>query len=236
MAGVALATGLIPILIHLINRRRYVRVRWAAMSFLMAAHQRSAKRLWLEHWLLLATRMAVIVLFGMAVARPYLPASSLLPLRTSRVHRIILLDNSLSMNARTESGETRFSWAKRYALQRLDAFPSADAISLVTLAEPAEVVIEQPAYDRRFVRERLTGVEQTQRGTDTVGALTAAMQATMAACCASMMACTARRLAAATGPLSSPARSACSARTNPAASEKAIEACGRGLADRKRSR
>ena len=35
LAGAALATGLIPVLIHLINRRRHRRVSWAAMSFLL---------------------------------------------------------------------------------------------------------------------------------------------------------------------------------------------------------
>ena len=108
IAGLALLAGLIPILVHLINRRRYVRVPWAAMSFLLAANRRSARRIRLEQSLLLLTRIAVVVLLGLAVARPFLPALPLWPSHSSRVHRVLLLDNSLSMNARRADGATRF--------------------------------------------------------------------------------------------------------------------------------
>ena len=79
IAGIALLTGLIPVLIHFINRRRYRRVPWAAMSFLLAANRRSAKRVRLEQLLLMLARIGVIVLLGLTVARPYLPASALVP-------------------------------------------------------------------------------------------------------------------------------------------------------------
>ncbi len=175
IAGIALLTGAIPILIHLINRRRYRRVPWAAMSFLMAAHRRSARRVRLEHFLLMLTRIAVIVLLGLAIARPYVPASAILPGSSSRVHRVMLLDNSLSMNARIADGRTRFSAAYQYAVRLVDSFPQADAVSLVTLASPAEAVIAHAAYDRRFVREALAGIGPTQRATDTAGAAATAL-------------------------------------------------------------
>ena len=115
LASGALLLGLVPILIHLINRRRFVRGPWAAMAFLLAANRRSARRIQLERWLLLVTRVVVLVLFGLAIARPYLPASAVLPLPSSGVHRVLLIDNSRSTRARattpierspTEDGET----------------------------------------------------------------------------------------------------------------------------------
>jgi hypothetical protein len=174
IAGIALLTGLIPVLIHLINRRRYRRIPWAAMSFLLAASRRSAKRVRLEQLLLLSARIAVIVLLGLAVARPYVPASAVLPGSSSRVHRIVLMDNSLSMSAHGTDGRTRFAAAQQCATRLLDSFPPADAVSLVTLAAPAEAVIAHAAYDRRFVRESLAAIRPTQRATDSVGALSAA--------------------------------------------------------------
>ncbi|MCH8966489.1 MAG: VWA domain-containing protein [Planctomycetes bacterium] len=176
IAGIALATGLIPILVHLINRRRYRRVPWAAMSFLMAAHRRSARRVRLEQWLVLVMRIAVVVLFGLAVARPYFPASALSPLVSTRSHRVLVIDNSLSMSARTQGGATRFDLAKLGAQRLLDSFPRNDAVSIVTLARPAEALIAHPAYDRRFVREQLTAIRPTQREADVVGALAAAAE------------------------------------------------------------
>lgn len=175
VAGLAMATGLIPVLVHLINRRRYVRVRWAAMSFLVAANRRTARRVWLEELLLLLTRVTLIVLFGLAVARPFLPSSSALAFRSSGVHRVILLDNSLSMDAGMPDEASRFELAKRCAQGLLGSFAASDGVSIVTLARPAEAVIAEAAYDRRFARERLFSIHPTQRSTDTVGALDIAL-------------------------------------------------------------
>ena len=113
IAGIALLTGLIPVLIHLINRRRFRRIPWAAMSFLLAANRRSTKRVRLEQLMLMLARIGVVVLLGLAVARPYVPASAILPGSSSRVHRIVMVDNSLSMNAHGADGGTRFAAAQR---------------------------------------------------------------------------------------------------------------------------
>ncbi|MCP4591062.1 MAG: hypothetical protein GY842_09975, partial [bacterium] len=97
LAAGGLAAGLIPVIIHLINRRRHRRVEWAAMSFLLRATQRRARHIRLEQWLLFAVRVLVVVLIGTALARPYVTGSALSSLGRSHAHRIILLDNSGSM-------------------------------------------------------------------------------------------------------------------------------------------
>ncbi len=170
LATAAVATGLIPVVIHLINRRRYRRVRWAAMLFLQAAQQRSAKRVWMERWLLLLVRIALVVLFGLALARPYFPASALGAIGSTRGHHILMLDNSLSMNAGAADARSRFDRARSYAERWLEALPPGDAVSVVTMAAPGEAVIDFAAYDRRLVRERLSAIAATQRGVDIEGA------------------------------------------------------------------
>lgn len=176
LAGAALALGIIPIIIHLINRRRFRRVPWAAMTFLLAANKTSIRRMRLEQLLLLLLRIAVVVLLGLAVARPYAAASSLLGLGTSRVHHVVLLDNSRSMKAVDNTGKSRFDRAARAAADLVTSFPETDAVSLITLAEPADAAIGHAAYDRRFVRKKLSELTVTQRGTDTAGALARAIE------------------------------------------------------------
>lgn len=171
LAWAALLAGLAPVIIHLISRRRYARTPWAAMAFLVAANRRSTRRMRFEHWLLMCMRIGVILLLGSAVARPFLPASALLPSGFSRVHRIVVLDNSLSMNAKGSDGRTRFALAQETAANLLASFPPDDAVSLVTLASPAEAPIAQAAYDRRWARETLAGVTPTQGVTDVAGAM-----------------------------------------------------------------
>src|SRR5947208_16905567 len=65
----ALLVGL-PILIHILNRRRYKIVPWAAMEYLLAAMKKNRRRLKFEQWMLLATRCLVMLFLGLALARP----------------------------------------------------------------------------------------------------------------------------------------------------------------------
>ncbi len=69
IAGAAAALG--PIVIHLLNRRRYRTLDWAAMDFLREALQRSRRILQWRDMLLLALRVLCMLLFGLALAQPY---------------------------------------------------------------------------------------------------------------------------------------------------------------------
>jgi hypothetical protein len=70
--GLLLALPLIalPVIIHLINQRRYQSVRWAAMMFLLAANKMSRGYARIRQWLILACRTAAVAGLIFAVARP----------------------------------------------------------------------------------------------------------------------------------------------------------------------
>ena len=72
LAAAGLACIAIPIIIHLLMRRRRKPVMWGAMRFLLEAYKRQRRRLLLEKWLLLLTRCLVVALAGLAIARPLL--------------------------------------------------------------------------------------------------------------------------------------------------------------------
>jgi len=67
IAGGALASA--PILIHLINRMRFKRIRWAAMEFLLKSQQRNRRRLIIEQLILLLLRILLVLLTAFLVAR-----------------------------------------------------------------------------------------------------------------------------------------------------------------------
>src|SRR5437867_11279123 len=66
-AGGALVSA--PILIHLINRMRFKRIRWAAMEFLLKSQKRNRRRLIIEQIILLMLRCLMMVLAGLLLAR-----------------------------------------------------------------------------------------------------------------------------------------------------------------------
>ena len=69
VAGLIAATG--PIIIHLLNRRRFRVIDWAAMDFLRVALQKNRRVLQIRDLILLVLRVLCIALFGLALARPY---------------------------------------------------------------------------------------------------------------------------------------------------------------------
>src|SRR5215208_7156386 len=110
-----LAAAAAPLLIHLWSRHRFRESPWAAMQFLLAAMRKNARRLQLQHWVLLAVRTLIILLVVLAVAEPYgerLLAGS----GTAPIHKILVLDGSYSMAYRA-NGVTNFAKAKQLAAE-----------------------------------------------------------------------------------------------------------------------
>lgn len=92
----------LPILIHLINQRRFQTIRWGAMMFLLAANRMSRGYAKLRQWLILLFRTLAIAGLIFCVARPL--ASGWLGLTAGGRPdtTIILLDRSPSMRQQGE--------------------------------------------------------------------------------------------------------------------------------------
>src|SRR5260370_35671961 len=89
-AGGALVSS--PILIHLINRMRFKRIRWAAMEFLLKSQKRNRRRLIIEQMILLLLRILLVLLAAFLVARFLYGGVG--PRGASHV---VILDDTLSM-------------------------------------------------------------------------------------------------------------------------------------------
>lgn len=169
-----LAVG-IPIAIHLLNRRRYKTVEWAAMQFLLAAMKKNRRRLRFEQWLLLAIRCLVIGLMGLALARPAGCDSTTLSRLAGRgasLH-VIVLDNSYSMayEADRPGAKTNLDQAKKVAKRLVEQLSSGgDAVVLISAAAPASAMLAEPTYDLEAVSAAIDRVPQSASGTDLVGA------------------------------------------------------------------
>ncbi|MCP4846926.1 MAG: VWA domain-containing protein [Verrucomicrobiaceae bacterium] len=90
-----------PIIIHLLNRRRFKRIDWAAMDFLMEAQRLNRRRVKLEEFILLLLRCLAMGLIGLLLARPFLDVNPESFFRAGATERVIVLDDSLSMAARS---------------------------------------------------------------------------------------------------------------------------------------
>ena len=97
-------------IIHLLNRRRFRIVDWAATSFLLKASRESRGKKKLKHILILICRTLAIAALIFAIARPLL--GGFLGSGSGSVGTVILvLDRSASMETKAESGAQSYRQA-----------------------------------------------------------------------------------------------------------------------------
>lgn len=136
----ALGLMSVPIIIHLLNRRRFTVVRWAAMDFLLQAQKKNRRRVRIEHLLVLLLRCLVMALIALAVSRPVATSGAFagLPGVGDPVERIFLLDDSGSMSHRT--GRTSAWDRARQVVKRLvEDLEREDKSDLVTIVRASRL-------------------------------------------------------------------------------------------------
>lgn len=139
-----LALGSIPIIIHLLFRRRYRRIEWAPMKYLKLTIQRNRRRIQLEQLLLLLLRVAMILLLFFFLARPVMHAEGLggwLGGR-SRTSQILLIDDSLSMGL-AKDGKPALDRAKELASQLIEQSSAKDRFTLVLASRPRQPLLRE---------------------------------------------------------------------------------------------
>lgn len=180
----------IPIIIHILNRRRFKTVRWAAMEYLLQAMRKNRRKLKFEHWLLMAMRCLLIFLMGMALARPLgcenATVAALGGQRTA-LH-VFVIDNSYSMayepGGRADA-KSHLDQAKLMAKKLIDRLGAGnEEVMIITASSPIDknkttdphAATPKPTYDLQTARNAIDRIEQTAGGTDLDGALQLAIR------------------------------------------------------------
>ena len=99
----ALPLVALPIIIHLINQRRYQTIRWAAMIFLLAANKMSRGYAKLRQFLILLFRIFAVLMLVLFLSRPLAGGWLGWALSSAPDVILILLDRSASMGMRHSS-------------------------------------------------------------------------------------------------------------------------------------
>ncbi|HIQ22715.1 MAG TPA: VWA domain-containing protein, partial [Planctomycetes bacterium] len=148
-------TGLaLPILAHLISKKKYDVVHWGAMQFLELGRN-ARRRLRLEELLLLLVRMGLVALLVIALARPWV-AGGWLTRYVSKQDRdvVFVIDGSYSMGWQGE-GKTPHEAAVQWARDFLEELKTGDTVALIDARDRPRAVIEFPTSDLDAVRAAL---------------------------------------------------------------------------------
>jgi len=166
--------GAVPVIIHLLNRRRFRIVVWAAMDFLLATMKKNQRRIQLRDLILMLLRAFAIIFLALALARPTLAPGRLILGPQGEVAAVVLLDNSLSM-AYDTGPRTRFDLAKEQGVAVVEALPKGSSVALVLMNDDAVAEIPEPSHELAFVKAEINRQKRpTDAGTDVLEGLGAA--------------------------------------------------------------
>jgi hypothetical protein len=132
MAALAAA---IPIVLHLVNRRRAKQLPFPTLRFLKISVQKTRRRKRVHDLLLMLLRAAVLLLLAFGLARPAITRFGSLWGNASTAAAIVL-DNSASMGM-IDGDRPRFDAAVSAATQILDQLTDGDQVAVLPTCGPA---------------------------------------------------------------------------------------------------
>lgn len=172
LAWAAAAAVALPVLIHLLLRRRRGPVEWAAMDLLREAIRRVERRRRVERWLLLAVRCAVVACAGFAIAEPILGVPASVQGRRPRTV-VVVLDDSAASGERLADG-TSLGRSVALAREEVERLGDGDRVAVLTTTSFASAGAGPASLERRASLDRLRGTTTRPLPGDLAGALSAA--------------------------------------------------------------
>ncbi len=177
LMGAGAAAVSIPIIIHLLNKRRFRTVIWAAMEFLLAAQRRNARRLKLQRWLLLAVRCLAIMILAAGMARLVVDSSVLGGALGGQRAVVVVWDDSYSMGyakpgAADAAGQqgSAFDRSKRLIGDWLAKIDPSDEVMLIRASRGAVAPANKLTLDHATLGAAVRAAQVSDAGTDLAAA------------------------------------------------------------------
>ena len=165
-----LAAAAIPIVIHLLTRKRPKRIAFSSVEFLREVNVAQLRRFRLRELLLLLLRVLTIALLALALSRPAFKGALGKGGTDAASSVVLLIDRSASMGA-TESRTALSERAKQRARAVLDALESADEIQVVPFDARPQPLFPNATVDHGRASAGIEAIEPRPFTTDIEAAI-----------------------------------------------------------------
>lgn len=157
LSGLLLAG--IPFIIHLVNKKRAITLKFPTIRFVLESNKRVAKKFKLRQLILLLLRTLAIILLVFLFARPLLSSKeNALDYANMTRSTVIIIDNSFSMLYRDISGNF-FKSALASAESLITGQKNVDRAAILTTCENAGQSMEKLNYNKEELIDALKGVK-----------------------------------------------------------------------------
>ena len=165
-----LAAAAIPIVIHLLTRKRPRRIEFSSVEFLREVNVAQLRRFRLRELFLLALRVLAITLLALALSRPAFKGALGGRGADAASSIVLLIDRSASMGA-VESRTPLAQHARERARAVLDALEPADEIQVVPFDARPEPLFPNATTDHRRAGAAIDALEPRPFPTDLEAAI-----------------------------------------------------------------
>jgi hypothetical protein len=150
MAGVA-----IPLIIHLLNRRRFDIVDWGAMQFLQVSEV-TRRKVFIEELLLMLLRMGLIALLVLCMAAPFAASSVFETLGMGENRDVVLVfDGSLPMSYTNDNNRSLQDKGVEWTRAFLDRLSPGDNVAVLQAREQVVSIVSPMTSDHKQIRKAL---------------------------------------------------------------------------------
>jgi hypothetical protein len=149
LVGIAL-----PVMAHLLSRRRFDVVEWGAMQFLNPS-RKTRRRLKLEELLLLLLRITLISLIVFAATRPVVPSGWFSGYSSAGSRTVVIVIDGSNSMSRSDGVNSVHQNAVRRSLEFLQTLGPDDNVALIDARDQPRSVIESPIRDLQVVEEQI---------------------------------------------------------------------------------
>ena len=173
---VALTATALPIIIHILNRRRVRKIEFSSLEFIFELSKRRMSKINLRRWLILLLRTLAVAFLVLGFARPTMQSNAafFMPGDTPK-HVVVCIDVSANMGVEKEQG-TAFTVAKRVAGEVIDESGRNDLVNIVAFSSQAEPLFESGTRNKQIAKKAIEGLRQTAEGTSYPRALDTALE------------------------------------------------------------
>jgi hypothetical protein len=143
-----LAAAAIPILIHLLNKRKLRTIDFSTLSFLKELQRNKMRKITIRQWLLLLLRTLMVLFLVLAFSRPALKGSFGTIGSHAKTSIAIIIDNTPSMELHNERGAF-LDQALEQASAVIALMQENDDAVVVRLSDLPAVTMDAPSHDRQ---------------------------------------------------------------------------------------
>ncbi|MBN2302650.1 MAG: BatA domain-containing protein [Lentisphaerae bacterium] len=157
----AAAAAIIPVVLHMIQSRRTVKMPFSTIRFLKLAEKQSSRRIKMEHFLLWLLRTLILLLIALAFAMPMFRTQSFGNfLKGAQRDVAIVIDTSYSMRYVTGK-RTAWERAAECAVAVLEGLNPGDQVCLFTCEEDVKPIIKMLTEEKEPVVARIKALRPT---------------------------------------------------------------------------